>query len=64
MKDYTLSPVFNIRGREIVDLNSTIKVEDIFTDGVRKYIPIDKYTSSINNTDNCKGVFRIKYNAS
>lgn len=65
MKDFTLSPVFNIRGREIIDTNS-ITVEDIYNRDnnnnptTRKYIPIDKQYFSIDSTDNCKGVGRIK----
>jgi len=58
LKDYTLSPVFNIRGRELIDMSSTPTIEEIYNGTTRRYIPIDKYTSSINDTDNCKGVFR------
>ena len=59
MKDFSLSPVFNIRGREEIT-TSPITVEPIIENGVRKYIPIDKQYFSINSTDNCKGVGRIK----
>jgi hypothetical protein len=62
MKDFTLSPVFNIRGRnEIKAHDSNYGVEPIVGDnGQRKFIPIDKFHFSINNSDNCKGVGRIK----
>ena len=61
MKDFTLSPVFNIRGRNVIELNDTPPdIEAISTDnGSRVYIPIDKQSSAINATDNCKGVFRV-----
>ena len=59
MKDFTLSPVFNIRGREKVSDDSQIPIEDITKNGSRYYIPIDKQHSAINSTDNSKGVSRI-----
>ena len=59
MKDFTLSPVFNIRGRDIIN-SSSPDIEEIRTPiGARKYIPIDKQFFAINATDNCKGVGRI-----
>lgn len=65
MKDYTLSPVFNIRGREKISLNEqSIQIEPIKNGSTRNYIPIDKYNSSINSTDNCKGVCRINSSTS
>jgi hypothetical protein len=46
MKDYSLSPVFNIRGRDVIteaDNGSyAASIEDIYDNGARKYIPIDK----------------------
>jgi len=61
MKDFTLSPVFNIRGRRVID-SSTITVEAIKDDDNKRriYIPIDKDKFQINGTDNNKGVGRIK----
>ena len=59
MKDFTLSPVFNIRGRNIINTQSP-DIEEIRTvTGARKYIPIDKQFFAINASDNCKGVGRI-----
>ena len=59
MKDFSLSPVFNIRGRWEIN-GDNITVETIRDKGVRQYIPIDKQNFTINSTDNCKGVGRIK----
>jgi hypothetical protein len=59
MKDFSLSPVFNIRGREEITVNP-ITVEPIIDNGARKYIPIDKQYFTIDATSNCKGVGRIK----
>ena len=64
LRDFSLSPVFNIRGRELVGLNDSITVEAIREGSARKYIPIDKQYFSINATDNCKGVCRINCSTS
>jgi hypothetical protein len=42
MKDYSLSPVFNVRGRELVRLNDSCTIEPIYNGTARVYIPIDK----------------------
>lgn len=64
MKDYTLSPVFNIRGTSHIGQNTSTysfgeEKDKIYNGEHRNYIPIDKYTFSINSTDNSKGVVRI-----
>lgn len=65
MKDYTLSPVFNVRGTQSIGTTSTTYTFDNDTDKVytannsRIYIPIDKQYYAINTTDNSKGVVRI-----
>jgi len=41
MNDYSLSPVFNIRGRDLIN-ESSINVENVYENNKRKYIPIDK----------------------
>ena len=64
MKDYSLSPVFNVRGRELIRLNDSCTIEPIYNGTARIYIPIDKQYSAINATDNCKGVSRIYCSAS
>jgi Xaa-Pro aminopeptidase len=64
MKDYTLSPVFNIRGIDRITTGTSISTEPIYNGSARNYIPIDKYNFSINSTDNCKGVCRISSNTS
>jgi len=58
MDDYSLSPVFNIRGRTIID-NTSIEVEPIINNNHRNYIAIDKETFRIDNNSNSKGVGRI-----
>jgi hypothetical protein len=42
MKDYSLSPVFNVRGRELIRLNDSCTIEPIYNGTARIYIPIDK----------------------
>jgi len=42
MKDYTLSPVFNIRGRDVITPETQFAIENVYEDNDRKYIPIDK----------------------
>lgn len=67
LNDYTLSPVFNVRG--IYELTSNTEYSNIpiiDENGQRKYIEIDKsnyliYTKE-NSNENSKGVVRIKYN--
>lgn len=59
MKDFTLSPVFNIRGYNMYQSTIT-SVEPVYKGTTRNYIPIDKESNKINNTDNSKGVVRIK----
>lgn len=60
MNDYSLSPVFNIRGRDLIDGN-TITVESVYENesNKRKYIPIDKQYAAISTNENSKGVGRI-----
>ena len=61
MKDYTLSPVFNIRGSVTSDDFSFDESDSIYSaNGFRQYIPIDKYRFTINQMDNCKGVVQLK----
>ena len=65
MKDYTLSPVFNIRGSQTDSsflFGDTDNVYIINNNEIvgRQYIPIDKQNFSINGNDNSKGVTRIK----
>lgn len=59
MNDFTLSPVFNVRGRSVLD-TTACNVESVYDgSGNRVYIPIDKEYNRINSTDNSKGVSRI-----
>lgn len=64
LNDYTLSPVFNIRGTKVLhtDINSYGEVPSIFDDsGDRKYISIleSSFLIENSNNDNSKGVFQI-----
>jgi hypothetical protein len=70
LNDYTLSPVFNVRGiRNLYDATSS-RSETSFDyypvrnkNGEREYIEIDKETFSLRNTnENCKGVVHIVCN--
>lgn len=60
MKDFTLSPVFNVRGGNMDIADTFTEIEPVMIGGVRQYVAIDRETSMINVTDNSKGVFRIK----
>jgi len=61
MKDYTLSPVFNIRGSVTSNDFSFDESDSVYSaNGFRQYIPIDKYKFTINQMDNCKGVVQLK----
>ncbi len=75
LNDYTLSPVFNVRG--VLNLYNTVSSDSgltpreatvydyypVYNDELkqnRNYIPIDKTTYSLKNTnENCKGVVHI-----
>lgn len=63
MKDYTLSPVFNLRGVDSLTLNTQYDQYDMYTDqGDRSYITYNKDNYKLKNlNENAKGVFRIKY---
>lgn len=60
MKDFTLSPVFNIRGSQNTNTFHFTDDDKIYSGTNRLYIPIDNQYYKINNTDNSKGVVRIQ----
>lgn len=61
LNDYTLSPVFNVRGIYNLSENSSFDYYPVYdASGNREYINIDKETFLLKNTnENCKGVFNI-----
>jgi hypothetical protein len=76
MKDGSLSPVYNIRGKDgipvisnlISQSNGYIWNDELFDEfGDRKYLEVDENTYELNNShnlENAKGVIRINYTAS
>lgn len=66
--DYSLSPVFNIRG--INELPTKNQVLQVYTDfkfnkdnsNELEYIQINKYTNKLSDTENSAGVVRFVYN--
>ncbi len=63
LNDYTLSPVFNLRGvRELTTSTVYSDYALYLEDGTRNYISYNKETFALDNlNENAKGVFRIKY---
>lgn len=63
MNDFTLSPVFNIRGIYELTENPQYQTYKLYNDqGEREYIPINKETNLLDNqNENSKGVIKIKY---
>lgn len=61
--DYTLSPVFNLRGVKELTTNTQYDKYDLYdSNGKRQYINYNKETFNLDNlNENAKGVFRIKY---
>lgn len=64
LNDYTLSPVFNLRGvKELTTSTTYTDYKMYLEDGSRNYISYNKETFALDNlNENAKGVFRIKYN--
>lgn len=62
LNDYTLSPVFNLRGHKELTENTQYEHYDLYLEnGDRNYIPYNKETFALDNLDeNAKGVFKIK----
>lgn len=62
LNNYTLSPVFNVRG--ISELSENVRYTEIpvYENGKRKYIEIDKSNYLITSEENSKGV--VKFNRS
>ena len=64
LNDYSLSSVFNIRGRNIIDQNldnnTKFNVYQGGSNNIRNYIPIDRQSFAIDIDNNCKGVGRIQ----
>lgn len=75
MKDGSLSPVYNIRGKDGIPLLNDLISENVgylwdnklFDDvGDRRYIEVDETTHELNNSrnlENAKGVIRLNYTA-
>lgn len=63
LNDYTLSPVFNLRGVKELTTSTVYSDYDLYLDdGSRNYISYNKETFALDNlNENAKGVFRIKY---
>ena len=63
LNDYTLSPVFNLRGTKELTTSTVYSDYDLYLkDGSRNYISYNKETFALDNlNENAKGVFRIKY---
>lgn len=70
LNDYSLSPVFNIRGINVLpyenNVDSTYTKYQLFKSDVKSidnidYINIDKYTGQLSLTENSNGVVRFKY---
>lgn len=63
LNDYTLSPVFNLRGTRELTTSTTYSNYDLYLeDGSRNYISYNKETFALDNlNENAKGVFRIRY---
>ena len=63
LNDYTLSPVFNLRGvKELTTSTVYADYKMYLEDGSRNYISYNKETFALDNlNENAKGVFRIKY---
>lgn len=63
LNDYTLSPVFNLRGVNELTVSTVYDEYDMYLeDGSRNYINYNKETFRLDNlNENAKGVFRIKY---
>lgn len=63
LNDYTLSPVFNLRGvKELTTSTVYTDYKMYLEDGSRNYISYNKETFALDNlNENAKGVFRIKY---
>lgn len=63
LNDYTLSPVFNLRGvKELTTSTTYTDYKMYLEDGSRNYISYNKETFALDNlNENAKGVFRIKY---
>lgn len=64
LDDYSLSPVFNIRGTDkLKQVNEYTSYEiNNPVDGSRQYIPIDKNNHFLQNSENSKGVVKITEN--
>jgi hypothetical protein len=65
MNDYSLSPVFNIRGvKELTDSTTfnSIPIIDTNTQGIYKIKVNDNYSLEVNPLENAKGVFKINSN--
>ena len=65
LEDYSLSPVFNVRGRYELTSDTDVKDYDnttpLYTGNIRNYIPIDRNNHLLlNGEDNSKGVIKIK----
>ena len=62
LNDYTLSPVFNLRGHKELTENTQYDEYDLYLDnGDRNYITYNKETFALDNlNENAKGVFKIK----
>ena len=60
LNDYTLSPVFNIRGKKTIDLNTEFEHFDVSKPiNSREDYIIENSDSYSNNPENIKGVFKI-----
>lgn len=56
-----ISPVFNVRGTNILSKNTKFKDYPLYNNSIRNYIPIDEYNFDLPEGENTKGVIKIEY---
>lgn len=56
-----LSPVFNVRGINILNNNTKFKHYPLYIENSRNYIPIDEHSFNLPDGENTKGVIKIEY---
>lgn len=65
LNDYTLSPVFNVRGVKDLNTNTTYNYYPVYDNGGnRNYITVDKETyrlEGVSDKENSKGVVKLNY---
>ena len=56
-----LSPVFNVRGINILNNNTKFNHYPLYIENSRNYIPVDEHSFNLPNGENTKGVVKIEY---